>query len=394
MIRSARITPAHPDYHYPGGAARCTASSVTTPVVCVCPVDCTVSGLSIFASRAADALRRTGRVSQAWLPAGPAHPDERAARRFDDIGRAIDDACDLRADGTRILFARLSPDAAVAQRQIDEAGQPRTTILWERPGHHIAGVARGLRDVAGLRHVWTLNDLYTSLVSAAAPAASVRTVPVVVPGIFFEQFRMRRRRLPSTAVAVGRALPSKNMLPLAAAWADRIGPRTRVPLTIIGGDTATAPGYARELTRTAASSRWISRINLGSERDRAAFLRRASVAIFPAVSDHMPQALAEAMAAGVPIIASDIPAHRAVLADQISALLVPAGDFTAIGNSVQRILREPGLAASLTSAANNLASRWFLPAEAGLALSMALPDSPGIPAGSCHAGDMIRHPGR
>jgi phosphatidylinositol alpha-mannosyltransferase len=60
--------------------------------------------------------------------------------------------------------------------------------------------------------------------------------------------------------------------------------------------------------------------------------------------------LVEAMAAGVPVVASDIPGYREVVRDDVDGLLVPAGDVDALAGSVRRILSEPKLARRLSQA--------------------------------------------
>jgi phosphatidylinositol alpha-mannosyltransferase len=54
--------------------------------------------------------------------------------------------------------------------------------------------------------------------------------------------------------------------------------------------------------------------------------------------------LVEAMAAGVPVIASDIPGYREVVRDGIEGLLVPPGDPVALAKGVRRVLGDPTLA--------------------------------------------------
>jgi phosphatidylinositol alpha-mannosyltransferase len=61
-------------------------------------------------------------------------------------------------------------------------------------------------------------------------------------------------------------------------------------------------------------------------------------------------AVVEAMAAGIPVVASDIPGYREVLTDGVEGLLVPPRDPEALAAGLVRILREPELAARLGEA--------------------------------------------
>jgi glycosyltransferase involved in cell wall biosynthesis len=61
-------------------------------------------------------------------------------------------------------------------------------------------------------------------------------------------------------------------------------------------------------------------------------------------------ALLEAMALAVPIVASALPAIEETAPHEEVALLVPPADPTALGQALDRLLTEPGLATQLGSA--------------------------------------------
>jgi phosphatidylinositol alpha-mannosyltransferase len=60
--------------------------------------------------------------------------------------------------------------------------------------------------------------------------------------------------------------------------------------------------------------------------------------------------LIEAMAAGVPVVATDIPGYRDVVRDGVDGLLVPPGDPDALAGALDRVLSEPDLARALARA--------------------------------------------
>ena len=80
----------------------------------------------------------------------------------------------------------------------------------------------------------------------------------------------------------------------------------------------------------------------------AGYLRAANLYLGPATGgESFGIVLAEAMAAGLPIVASDIAGYRDVARNGKEAVLVPPGDPDALVAAVCRVLDDPGLAKSL-----------------------------------------------
>ena len=67
----------------------------------------------------------------------------------------------------------------------------------------------------------------------------------------------------------------------------------------------------------------------------------------------------EAMAAGVPVVATDIPGTRELLVSGTTGYLVPVGDRAALAKHTERLLNVPDLAARLAAAARERASSEF-----------------------------------
>src|SRR5262249_40414766 len=56
--------------------------------------------------------------------------------------------------------------------------------------------------------------------------------------------------------------------------------------------------------------------------------------VLPSESEGFPNAVLEAMAAGLPIVASDLPALREIVTDKEDGLLVPSGDPDALARAL------------------------------------------------------------
>lgn len=99
-------------------------------------------------------------------------------------------------------------------------------------------------------------------------------------------------------------------------------------------------------------------------------LARAAVVVAPFLRAGMterhtsPLKVFEAMAAGRPIVATDLPSSREILRDGENALLVPPGEPAALAAALRRVLCEPDLARRLAQAAWDEAPRYSWDARA------------------------------
>lgn len=73
----------------------------------------------------------------------------------------------------------------------------------------------------------------------------------------------------------------------------------------------------------------------------------------------MPNAILEAMAVGLPVVATDIPGNRDLVVPGETGLLVPVGDRAALAREAQRILDHPDLASRMSAAARIRAKTEF-----------------------------------
>jgi glycosyltransferase involved in cell wall biosynthesis len=121
-------------------------------------------------------------------------------------------------------------------------------------------------------------------------------------------------------------------------------PEARVSLAGPGEPPAQLPDGARWLG-------WLDR----AERDAA--LAGADLFVMPSLSEGMPIALLEAMAAGLPIVATRVGGIPEVLSDGIDATLVPASDPAALAAALAALVDEPKERARLGAAAAARARR-------------------------------------
>lgn len=84
--------------------------------------------------------------------------------------------------------------------------------------------------------------------------------------------------------------------------------------------------------------------------DLPAFHAAADVFVSPAIGqESFGITLVEAMAAGLPVVATDIPGYREVVTDGVDGLLVPPDDPFELSQALRRVLTDPDLASSLAA---------------------------------------------
>ncbi|HEX6207418.1 MAG TPA: glycosyltransferase family 4 protein [Actinomycetota bacterium] len=111
-------------------------------------------------------------------------------------------------------------------------------------------------------------------------------------------------------------------------------PATAV-LLIAGRD-----GNATATLRAAASSLGDRVRFLGHRSDVPELLAAADVFVFPSIYEGLGGAVIEAMALGLPVVASDLPALHEVVEPGRSAVLVPAGNADRLAEAVGGLLRD------------------------------------------------------
>jgi glycosyltransferase involved in cell wall biosynthesis len=80
---------------------------------------------------------------------------------------------------------------------------------------------------------------------------------------------------------------------------------------------------------------------VGSREEVAACLAGFDCFALPSLNEGMGRSLIEAMAAGLPVIASHVGGIPSLIEDGVSGLLVPAGDSAALANALRRVLFNP-----------------------------------------------------
>jgi glycosyltransferase involved in cell wall biosynthesis len=98
---------------------------------------------------------------------------------------------------------------------------------------------------------------------------------------------------------------------------------------------------------------------LGQVSDMAALFASADMVVVPSYREGLPKSLIEAAACAVPLVTTDAPGCREVVAHEVDGLLVPVKDANSLANAIERLHHDPALARQLGLAARARALREF-----------------------------------
>jgi glycosyltransferase involved in cell wall biosynthesis len=113
---------------------------------------------------------------------------------------------------------------------------------------------------------------------------------------------------------------------------------------LIVGGSYFDPAYKPSLEKLSAELGLQNRVAFTGERnDVPAILQESNISVLPSLSEGFSNSLLEAMAAGLPVIATNVGGNPEIVRDGETGFLVPARDPKALSEAIGRILRSPEL---------------------------------------------------
>lgn len=146
---------------------------------------------------------------------------------------------------------------------------------------------------------------------------------------------------------IGQMIPRKGLADLISAFDTLYQENQALTLELVGDGSQREELEAQ--ARTLPSSDAIQ--FAGFRSDRLEILRSFSLFVMTSSLEGIPRCLMEAMAAGVPVVAYDIPGVDQLVQHAKTGMLAPHGDKKALADCCRQVLYDPELAASLAKAA-------------------------------------------
>lgn len=191
-------------------------------------------------------------------------------------------------------------------------------------------------------------DIEIELDSVGIPDSRIHYIP---NGVDTGEFRPRHpeeklRQRSDLGVAdkfivsfVGRLDPVKGIEVLLEAWKDVVSENPNAHLFIIG----TGP-QKMELVTYASEAGISKHVEfVGKVQDVRAFLGASDIFVLPSLSEGVSNALLEAMATELPVIATSVGGTKELIKDGINGILIPPEDSGAISRSITHLINDVDL---------------------------------------------------
>jgi len=228
-------------------------------------------------------------------------------------------------------------------------GVPRVLVVWGSAARGIGPFGPGWRNRVARwiarRQTSVVSLSSTTLRNLVADGFAAARVSFIPNGVDTDRFRPRsaedeESRLPDgwpprgpVVVTVGRLVPAKGLDVLLQAWNQLAAAAPGAHLVIVGDGPLRAQLEAatRKLGLTDAVT------FLGARPDVPELLRRSDVYVSSSRTEGMSNALLEALACGLPLIATRVGGAEDIVDDRVNGVLVPDGDAATLASALTEL---------------------------------------------------------
>jgi glycosyltransferase involved in cell wall biosynthesis len=303
--------------------------------------------LAADAARVAAARPATAAATLARIAWGHRSMPVALAKSLAIVPQALAFAHDMRARGVRHVHANWATYPGTAALLISRL----TGVPYSFSGHatDIFVHHAMLREkIAGARFVVTCTEYNRGYLAGVAPsrAASIRTI---YHGVDLARFaRNGTARAPRRVLTVGTLRSCKGIDDLIRAVAILRERGCDVELEVVGDGEERAA--LESLVRSLGLEDRVFMLGYLPQEEVIPAYHRAAVVALPAHhEDHfgIPNILIEGLAAGTPVVCTELPSLGELVEHERSGLFVPERDPRALADAIQRLLDDPAAAARM-----------------------------------------------
>jgi glycosyltransferase involved in cell wall biosynthesis len=191
-----------------------------------------------------------------------------------------------------------------------------------------------------------VHTIHLGLPTMNAPATNAPAMNAPVMSRAVENFATPLHQGPPYLLAIGTIEPRKDYPSLLRAFALLAPSHPDLRLLIVGQTGWGEQAFFETLGQLPKEvSARIDLLGFVDDHERTSLLLGASLLVYPSVYEGFGLPPLEAMAAGVPVVATTAGSLPEILGD--AALLVASGDHAALAEAIQRVLRDSCLASNL-----------------------------------------------
>lgn len=217
---------------------------------------------------------------------------------------------------------------------------------------------KAIRSILG-RCTWivVLAERWQKYLGDIVDSQRVRVIhnPIYVPRYVGYRERIQEKYF-SYLLFLGRYGQRKGIFDLLEAVEILLSKGNRIKLICAGdGDIETVRECVKEksLEKSIHVKGWID------STAREELLREAMSLVLPSYAEGLPMAILEAMAAGVPVVATNVGGIPDAIDDGVEGFLVSPGDKQGIVDAIEKLVNEPDLVDQMGKAAHQRAQRLF-----------------------------------
>lgn len=178
-------------------------------------------------------------------------------------------------------------------------------------------------------------------------------------GVDIEHFSLAPPKLaPVTFLLIGRLVEAKGIREFAEAAAHLVQKYPGQTKFRILGPPENGPGSV-SLETVNSWQHWGFLEYLGATDDVRPYIIDASVMVLPSYREGLPTSIMEGMSMGRPAVVADAPGSRELVVEGINGFMVPVRNIEALGNAMEKFIKQPELIETLGQTGRKMAEEDF-----------------------------------